>query len=113
MTTKEGKSWVYSCGKARHYLYIYDCNEKDAGKYQMSLFDFKGNETKLSFKLSVEGHRNKPEPPNFIFLQNTVSSSSEDLVVKIPFELTGFPEPLLQVYKNVEISKLSHVLLGM
>lgn len=35
---------------------IYDCQEKDAGKYDVSLFDFKGNETKVTYKLIVEGN---------------------------------------------------------
>ncbi len=55
MTTRENKSWVYSCGKNKHYLYVYDCHEADAGKYSISLFDFKGNESKVSFKLHVDG----------------------------------------------------------
>lgn len=54
MTTREGKFWVYSSGKDKHFLYVYDCHEKDAGKYRVSLFDFKGNESKISFHLHLD-----------------------------------------------------------
>ncbi|XP_035702852.1 uncharacterized protein LOC110846713 isoform X2 [Folsomia candida] len=113
ISSSEGKSWVYSSGKDKHYLYIYDCQEKDAGKYDVSLFDFKGNETKVTYKLIVEGtQKNKPQPPNFTVLDDIIHTDKADSVVSIPFEITGHPEPYLQVFRNdVEISKLSHVLL--
>lgn len=58
--------------------------------------------------------KNKPQPPNFTVLDDIIHTDKADSVVSIPFEITGHPEPYLQVFRNdVEISKLSHVLLGM
>lgn len=66
------------------------------------------------FFLSIKAtEQRKPEPPNFTVLTEIVKASNEDPTLTIPFEISGFPEPYLEIYRNnVEISKLSHVLLG-
>jgi hypothetical protein len=63
--------------------------------------------------LVADSHRKKPEPPTFTVLENTVRVAKSENIIAIPFEITGYPEPYLQVFKNeVEISKLSHIYLG-
>lgn len=56
VTSEKGKRWIYSIDNTnQHYLYVYDVNENDAGNYQISIFDHRGNETKHSFKLVLTG----------------------------------------------------------
>ncbi|CAL8138300.1 unnamed protein product [Orchesella dallaii] len=114
ITSEKGKRWIYSAENThRHYLYIYDVNENDAGNYHVSIFDHRGNETKHSFKLIVSAtEQRRTDPPTFTVLKEIVKSSTQENVLTIPFEISGFPEPYLEIYRNnVEISKLSHVLL--
>ncbi|ODN01221.1 Myosin light chain kinase, smooth muscle [Orchesella cincta] len=114
ITSEKGKRWIYSAENThRHFLYIYDVNEKDAGNYHVSVFDHRGNETKNSFKLAVSAtEQRRTDPPTFTVLKEIVKASTQEHVLTIPFEISGFPEPYLEIYRNnVEISKLSHVLL--